>query len=110
MSANNIYSDRTLKRQAKRRAYNILSEVNYAESEAADINVCLEKNAPADDVWSDAASDWPMSYESDELKTGFNVEDNVIDGFWSSALTETDSSGDEFVESAEWLGEDRSKI
>lgn len=103
MSANNIYSDRTLKRQAKRRA----SEVYFnAESDAADVNICLEKNAPADDVWSDAASDWPMSYESDELETEFNVDDNVIDGFWSNALTETDSSDDEFVESAECLGEE----
>jgi len=107
MSANRIYSDRTLKRQAKRRAYNILSEVCVnAESDAADINICLEKNAPADDVWSDAASDWPMSYESDELETEFNVDDNKTDEFWSDALTETDTSDDEFVESAECLAEE----
>lgn len=56
-------------------------------------------------MWSDAASDWPMSYESDELETEFNVDDNVIDEFWSDALTETDSSDDEF-ESAECLGEE----
>ncbi|XP_048107324.1 uncharacterized protein LOC125299879 [Alosa alosa] len=112
MSANNIYSDRTLKRQAKRRAFDILSEVNVnaeAESDAADdlnIPVCLAENAPSDDVWSDAASDWPMSYES-ESEIEFNVvDDNVIDEFWSYALTETDTSDEESVESAECLGEE----
>lgn len=62
MSANNIYSDRTLKRQAKRRAYNILSEVNYAESEAADINVCLEKNETPDEEWDEYITEWVAEY------------------------------------------------
>ncbi|KAG5280419.1 hypothetical protein AALO_G00088910 [Alosa alosa] len=64
------------------------------------------RKRPSDDVWSDAASDWPMSYES-ESEIEFNVVgDNVIDEFWSYALTETDTSDEESVESAECLGEE----
>jgi len=38
-----------------------------------------------------------------QLETEFNIDDKVTDEFWSNALKETDSSDDEFVESAECL-------